>query len=150
MARIPLTSGFTVIPEGTYVFRIYEVKYDEDFGKLEIKMVNAKGMTHTERYSLLGNDGEPNERAMNAFSFFAKTALNDFNKEEIDPDELIDHYIRAEVIHTKMPSNRDPNRMMTFVNLGDKSPAEDFDISPCEKALNLGHNPTVDLDKLLD
>ena len=24
MARIPMTSGFTLIPEGTYVFRIYD------------------------------------------------------------------------------------------------------------------------------
>ena len=29
MARIPMTSGFTLIPEGTYVFRIYDVSYDE-------------------------------------------------------------------------------------------------------------------------
>ena len=28
MARIPMTSGFTLIPEGTYVFRIYDVSYD--------------------------------------------------------------------------------------------------------------------------
>ena len=27
MARIPMTSGFTLIPEGTYVFRIYDVSY---------------------------------------------------------------------------------------------------------------------------
>ena len=29
MARIPMTSGFVLIPEGTYVFRIYDVSYDE-------------------------------------------------------------------------------------------------------------------------
>ena len=32
MARIPMTSGFTLIPEGTYVFLIYDAKYDEEFG----------------------------------------------------------------------------------------------------------------------
>ena len=32
MARIPMTSGFTLIPEGTYVFRIYDVCYDDEFG----------------------------------------------------------------------------------------------------------------------
>lgn len=39
MARIPMTSGFTLIPEGTYVFRIYDVSYDEEFGKIEISIV---------------------------------------------------------------------------------------------------------------
>ena len=47
MARIPMTSGFTLIPEGEYVFRIYDAIYDEDFGKIEIKLVNAQGATHT-------------------------------------------------------------------------------------------------------
>ena len=28
MARIPMTSGFVVIPEGEYVFRIYDATYD--------------------------------------------------------------------------------------------------------------------------
>ena len=47
MARIPMTSGFMVIPEGTYIFRIYDVSYDEEFGKIVIKLVTADGMTHT-------------------------------------------------------------------------------------------------------
>ena len=34
MARIPMTSGFVIIPEGEYVFRIYDATYDEDFGCL--------------------------------------------------------------------------------------------------------------------
>lgn len=50
MARIPMTSGFMVIPEGEYVFRIYDATYDEDFGRIEIKLVNAQGATHTERF----------------------------------------------------------------------------------------------------
>lgn len=43
MARIPMTSGFTLIPEGTYVFRVYGATYDEEFGKIEVKLVNAHG-----------------------------------------------------------------------------------------------------------
>ena len=35
MARIPMTSGFVIIPEGEYVFRIYDATYDEDFGRIE-------------------------------------------------------------------------------------------------------------------
>ena len=53
MARIPMTSGFTLIPEGEYVFRIEDVKYDESFGTLEVKLVTDNGMKHTERFSLM-------------------------------------------------------------------------------------------------
>lgn len=134
MARIPMTSGFTLIPEGEYVFRIYDVKYDETFGKLEVKLVTAQGMKHTENFSLMDNNGEPNEKALNAFSYFAKTALNNFTLEDIDHTDLIDHYIRAEVVHTKMPSKKDPTKTVTFANLGDKSPADGFDEAPIQAA----------------
>lgn len=138
MARIPMTSGFTLIPEGTYVFRIYDVSYDEEFGKIEIKLVNAAGMTQTERFTIKDKNDEPNEKALNAFSYFAKTAMGDYTLEDIDPMELIDHFIEAEVVHTKLPSNKDPNKTVTFANLGDKAPAEYFDTEPVSRALALG------------
>lgn len=140
MARIPMTSGFTLIPEGTYVFRVYAATYDEEFGKIEVKLVNAAGMTHTERFSIKDNNDELNEKALNAFSYFAKTVMGDYTLEDIDPAELIDHFICAEVVHTKLPSNKDPNKMVTFANLGEKSPAEYFDTEPVARALTLGKN----------
>ena len=145
MARIPMTSGFALIPEGTYVFRIYDATYDEEFGKIEIKLVNAAGMTHTERFSIKDKNDELNEKALNAFSYFAKTAMNDYALEDVDPVELIDHFICAEVVHTKLPSNKDPNKTVTFANLGDKSPAEYFDTEPVARALSLsrGEGKTI-------
>lgn len=140
MARIPMTSGFTLIPEGTYVFRIYDATYDEDFGRIEVKLATAQGMTHTERFSIKDSNDEFNEKALNAFSYFAKTVMNDFSLEDIDPEELINHYIMAEVVHTKVPSNKDPNKTVTFANLGDKSPADGFDITPTERAMTLGRD----------
>ena len=138
MARIPMTSGFVVIPEGEYVFRIYDATYDEDFGKILVKLVNAQGATHIERFMIKKSDDEFNEGAMNAFSYFAKTALNDFSLEDIDPVELIDKYIRATIEHTKSPSRNDPSKTVTFANLGDKSVADGFDTTPVAKALTLG------------
>lgn len=153
MARIPMTSGFVLIPEGEYVFRIYDVKYDETFGKLEVKLVTAQGMKHTETFSLKDNNDEPNEKALNAFSYFAKTALNNFTLEDIDHTDLINHYIRAEVVHTKMPSRKDPAKTVTFANLGDKSPADGFDEAPVQaaKPATSASAPTggYDLDSLL-
>ena len=140
MARIPMTSGFVVIPEGEYVFRIYDATYDEDFGRIEVKLVNAQGATHTERFSIKDANDEFNEKALNAFSYFAKTAMGDFALEDIDPEELINHFICAEVVHTKLPSNKDPNKTVTFANLGDKSPAEYFDTEPVARALTISRD----------
>lgn len=147
MARIPMTSGFVLIPEGTYVFRIYDVTYDEEFGKIEIKLVTAQGQTHTERFTIKDQNDEFNEKALNAFSYFAKTALNDFDVEDVDPEELIDCYIRAEVVHSEVASNKDAKKKLTFVNLGDKEPADGFDEEPCERALTLSRNNAAKSEK---
>jgi hypothetical protein len=122
-----MTGGFQIMPEGEQVLKITKAEYDEDFGKAVFTLENAKGQTCQERFSLLNQDGSPNEKALGAFSFFAKTALNDFDIEDVDPEELVGHYLKAEVIHNKVPSTKDPTKMMTFVNLGSKSPADGFD-----------------------
>lgn len=142
MGVVPITGGFAPIPEGEHVFRIYDVKHDDEFGKIEIKMVTAKGITHTERYNIKLNENEYNEKALNAFSYFAKTAMNDYSSEELDPIELIDHFIRAEVIHVKVPSNKEPGKEVTFINLGDKYVADGFDTEPTKRALTLGQSVT--------
>ena len=138
MAIIPMTSGFALCPKGVQIFRIYKVDYNEEFGKLVVHLVNAQGITHQERFSLMNGSGEINEGACNAFSFFAKTALNDFTLEAVDPAMLVDRYIKADVTHTELPSNKDPKKMVTFANLGDKWAADGFDTTPAPKALTLG------------
>ena len=134
MARIPMTGGFQTIPEGVHVLKIIDAQYDEDFGKAIFTLTNSKGATCREQFSLLNQDGSANGKALNAFSFFAKNAMNDFDMEDVDPAELVGRYIRAEVIHNKVPSNKEPGKMMTFVNLGDKSPAEGFEDAPAAPA----------------
>ena len=138
MATIQLTSGFTVCPEGEHIFRIYKVEYNQDFGKLNIYLVNAQGITHVERFSLINVSGEPNERAYNAFSYFAKTALKDSTVTAIDPNNLVNHYIKAKVVHTVLPSTTKPGETRTFANLSDKWQADGFDTTPVAKALTLG------------
>lgn len=145
MARIPTTGGFQTMPEGEQVLKITAAEYDEEFGKVIFTLQNVKGLTCIERFSLLNQDNTPNEKALNAFSFFAKTAMNDFDMEDVDPVELIGHYIKAEVIHNKVPSTKDPTKMMTFVNLGDKSPADGFDGAPVAAPKPAG----LDLNALL-
>ena len=145
MARIPMTGGFQIMPEGEQVLKITKAEYDEDFGKATFILENVKGQTCQENFNLLNQDGTPNEKALNAFSFFAKNAMNDFDMEDVDPTELIGRFIRAEVIHNKVPSTKDPTKMMTFVNLGNKSPATGFDGVAAEPA----KTPALDLSALL-
>ena len=145
MARIPMTGGFQIMPEGEQVLKITAAEYDEDFGKAIFTLANVKGQTCREQFNLLNNDNTPNEKALNAFSFFAKTAMNDFDLEDIDPVELVGRYIRAEVIHNKVASREDPTKMKTFVNLGSKNPADGFDGVTAEAPKSSG----LDLNALL-
>ena len=130
MARISINGGFQIMPEGEQDLKITKAEYDEEFGKLVFTLANEKGQTCLERYSLLNQDNTPNEKAMSAFGFFAKTAMNDFDIEDVDPEELVGHYIKAEVIHKTVPSNQDPTQTKTFVNLGRKSPSSGFKTAP--------------------
>lgn len=136
MARIPMRSGFTLIPEGRHKFVITKVDYDERFGKLVISLRNQKGLTHTERFSLLSADGKTlNEKALNAFSYLAKTALQRFDlgeEDEIDPQELVGCYIEADIEHNVLPKkdkegNEIPGQTTTFARMGDKFPCDDFE-----------------------
>lgn len=142
MAKIGLTEGFSLIPEGTHVFQITEVKYKEDFGKMEVTMQTATGQKHTERFSLLDQNGEPNAGAMNAFSYFAKTALNDFSLTEIDHEDLTGHFLRCEVTHEEVESDRTAGKMLKFVRLGDKEPCDGFDDAPAAPAPKPAEKPT--------
>lgn len=131
--KLPEGQGFTLIPEGTYVFYIHDVTYDPDFGKIEVKMVTAKNQRFNQKYLLLDRNGEPKEGAMNAFAFFARTALQNWEVEEIDHTDLIGHFVRAEVTHTEVPSTREEGKTVTFANMGTISSADGFDEEPVPK-----------------
>ena len=130
MAKIGLSEGFSLIPKGTHVFQITAVNYKEDFGKMEVTMQLASGQKHTERFSLLNKDGEPNEGGLNAFSYFAKAALNDFTLSEIDHEDLVGCFIKAEVTHEKVQNKNDASKTMTFSRLGSKYTADGFEEAP--------------------
>ena len=108
MAKIKLSEGgFSLIPEGTTTFKIVAVEYKEDFGKMTVDMQTKSGQKHTERFSLLKNNGEVNEGALKAFSYFAKTALNNFQLDEIDEQDIVGCYITATVKHEEYEYEKD-------------------------------------------
>lgn len=127
MAKIGLSDGFSLIPEGTHVFKITGVSYKEAFGKLEVTMQTQSGAKHIERFSLLKADGSTNEGALNAFSYFAKTALQDFELSEIDHEDLVGHFIECDIEHDVQPNKNKPDKTITFARLADKRPSDGWD-----------------------
>lgn len=127
MAKIKLSEGgFTLIPEGTTTFKIVGVEYKEDFGKMKVEMQTKTGAKHTEQFSLLTKSGEVNEGALKAFSYFAKTALNNYSLDEIDETDLIGCYITATVKHEEFESNKEPGKMLKSARLNDYAVAVGF------------------------
>ena len=144
MAKMKLSeSTFSLIPEGIHTFKVMEVddsKY-EDFGKLEVKLQTAKGEKHTERFTLLKANGNLNEGALKAWSYFARTCLNNFNADEIDTQDIVGCYITATVKHesyeyenkdgeTKNGKNARLNDYTTATGFGgsvNEEPEEDID-----------------------
>ena len=102
MAKMKLSeSTFSMIPEGSTIFKVVEVddsKYD-DFGKIAVKLQTAKGETHTENFTLVKANGELNEGALKAWSYFARVCLNNFQADEIDTQDVVGCYIQATVKH---------------------------------------------------
>jgi hypothetical protein len=129
MAIINLSEskGFSLIPEGWHDFKITGVEYDERFGKMEIQLVTKAGQKHTERYMLLDNNGEINQGGVNAFSYFARVAMNDFQIDSIDHEDLVGKFIRGKIEHTKSkkPSPK-TGKYNTFANISEKEPSLGF------------------------
>ena len=131
--------GFTLIPEGWHDFKIVKVDYDEKFGKMEIQLVTKSGQKHTERYMLLDNSGEINQGGVNAFSYFARVAMNDFQIDSIDHEDLIGKFIRGKIEHKKgTKPNPKTGKYATFANISEKEPSvgfttEDVDLSELDE-----------------
>lgn len=153
MAKMKLSeSTFTLIPEGVTTFKVMEVndeKY-EDFGKLEVKLQTVKGETHIERFSLIKSNGELNEGALKAWSYFARTCLNNFKVDEIDTQDIVGCYITATVKHETYTRTKGDKAgtEATTVRLNDYTTASGFGVSKAVKSEEPVTNESDDLDDL--
>ena len=135
------------------------VNYKEAFGKMEVTMQTQGGSKHIERFSLLKANVEPNEGALNAFSYFAKTALNDFSLTEIDHEDLLGCFIECDIEHDVQPNKNKPDTTITFARLADKRPSDGWEVeqaptpAPAKKtapaASQGAKKPAMDLKSLL-
>lgn len=131
MAKIKLSEGgFALIPEGVHIFKVMEVddsKY-EDYGKIVVKLQTADGKTHNEQFTLTKANGDLNEGALKAWSYFARTCLNNFSADEIDTQDVVGCYIQATVKHEKFTRTKGDRagEEGTSVRLNDYTPASGF------------------------
>lgn len=91
--------GFEPVSVGEHIFRVDEIKYDADFGKVDAVHVTADGKKVFEHWRFEKNDGTPNEGAIKSFGFFAHICLDDFSITDVDPDNLVGCYFIGEVEH---------------------------------------------------
>ncbi len=132
MGMLKLSNGFSVLPEGETILYVTGVDYDEKWGKIEIHFINADGNKHSERYKIYKDNGDLNEGALNAFSWIARTLLNDPSAEKIDPKSLAGHYISCTVEHQKLEGN--DGKIRTFAHIKDYEVADKFDKPMSDKA----------------
>ena len=156
MAKMKLSEKtFSLIPEGTAVFKVMEVddsKYD-DFGKLAVKLQTAKGETHTETFTLIKPNGDLNEGALKAWSYFARVCLNNFQADEIDTQDIVGCYIQATVKHEKYirKTGDKAGTEGTSVRLNDYSTASGFAGGAATEAVEDDTDEDADdLDNFLD
>ena len=131
MAKMKLAENtFTIIPEGTTIFKVMEVdesKYD-DYGKLKVTLQTSSGEKHFENFSFTQANGDINEGALRAWSYFARVCLNNFQVEEIDTQDIVGCYIQANVTHEKYTrtSGEKAGQEATAVRLKDYTSASGF------------------------
>lgn len=129
MSVIKLSTGYSVLPEGEYIFKIESVSYREEFGKLEIRLVTYTGQRHTEYFTFIKQDGSTNNVALNIFSNFARIAMDNKELEEIDPEKLVGKFVKGKIEHTQIASKREAGKMVTFARFACESSVSGFDIN---------------------
>lgn len=115
---INLTSSYTPLEAGEYVFKITDIEYDTNFQKLKIKFATEEGKTLVRTYNFLKNDGTTNQGAINMFSWMSKKAMQDEQLQQINPYDLVGHYVKAELTYTEVDSTTNPGEKIQFSNLG--------------------------------
>ena len=151
MARITLSRGYSVVPEGQGIlFTITNVKYDTDFGKLEVTCKTNNDDTHIERYSFIKSNGETNDKALFAFSCFARAVLDDPDLDDVDEQELLNKKFYADVTHD-VQERKDGNGTITYSRLNNVQPylTRKPQSVPQPKPQPKPSNDTIDLDDLL-
>lgn len=104
------------------LLKITKVEYKPDFGKINITLVNKKGEAITNNFTIT-KGGKPNEKALNAFSYFARKALGRY-VDEVEPSDLENTFILADIIMTPGSKEDEDGNVIYFANIKNTYDAE--------------------------
>ena len=124
MPRVRL-SGYSIIPEGDYLFKVTGYEYKEDYGKITLFFESESGEKHSEKFSLLQSDGQVNQQALKAFSAYCVNILNDNTlwDSECDFEWLIGSHVKATIEHSKSVGTDGVER--TYAHMKNLQPVEE-------------------------
>ena len=100
MAKINLAESngaFINQPGKNVLLVVTKSKYDQEYGKVEMTLENENGEIVSNNFGLIDNDGSINEGALKAFSYFSRVAVGDWGRDDIEDEELIGCFIRADI-----------------------------------------------------
>lgn len=121
MPKINLSEGKTVnyIRQAgeKVLLKITKAAYDQDFGRVEITLENAKGESINNNYGLLSADGSTNDGALKAFSYFARVAVGDWGRDDIEDEEMVGRFIRADIVMVEGKKESKDGRKLSFANI---------------------------------
>ena len=119
--KLSKSTGFKNIPEGRTILKIVSVDEKPQFDKVEVKLRNQEGLTMLQKYDTSKEGG------LNAYSFLARSAMDDFSLDEVEGDDLIGRFVEADVTHTVVESTKDEDKTFTFVNIKNLKPSVGFE-----------------------
>lgn len=120
MARIQLaeSNGAYITEAGKNVLlKITKCNYDPEYGKVEMTLENEKGETLNNNFGLMAQDGSMNEGALKAFSYFSRVAMGDWGAQDVEDEDLIGKFIRADITMTEGKKPGKDGKTVSFANI---------------------------------
>ena len=139
MAKIKLVetgAGFIDKAAKNELLKITSCEYNPDFGKVTMTLADQSGKVMNNNFNLLNADGSNNEGALKAFSYFAKVALGDWDRDDVEDTDLINCYIRGDISLNEGKEKSKTGETMWFANLDKVYMTEDkFTKTKAKKAV---------------
>lgn len=149
MGRIKLASNeYALLPEGNYEFTVTNSTYNEQFGKITVTSITDDGKKLVENYQILGNNNTTNDGALRAFSWLARTCMDDEDVEDIDPEDLIGKRFGATIEHQTVESKTEPGKTKTFVKVKERWALSNVIPAPAQTA-PADNSSDINLDDIL-
>lgn len=120
MAKINLAESngaFISQPGKNVLLVVTKSKYDQEYGKVEMTLENENGEIVSNNFGLIDNDGSINDGALKAFSYFSRVAVGDWGRDDIEDEELIGCFVRADIEMVKGKKEDKNGNIMEFANI---------------------------------